>query len=122
MNIKKYWEDCVDQNDTALREYFHNDAYINWHNTNESFTPEEFIVANCEYPGKWDGEVERIENIGDLIITVTRVYSRETEESHHVTSFIKVKEGKIRSIDEYWGEDGLSPEWRQLKNIGCPIK
>lgn len=121
MDIYKYWEDCVNQNDTALREYFHTDAYINWHNTNERFTVKEFITANCEYPGKWNGEVKRIERIEDLIITVTQVYSMETDESLHVTSFIKLEEGKIKSIDEYWGDDGKPPEWRQKKNIGHPI-
>ena len=27
------------------------------------------IRANCEYPGEWDGEIERIENAGDVVIT-----------------------------------------------------
>lgn len=36
-----------------------------WHCTNECFNVEEFIRANCEYPGEWEGEVERIEKIGN---------------------------------------------------------
>ena len=31
--------------------------------TNEHFTIDEYIIANCEYPGEWDGIVERIEMI-----------------------------------------------------------
>lgn len=33
---------------------------MNWYNTNEHFTVEKFIRANCEYPGQWDGEAERL--------------------------------------------------------------
>lgn len=67
MEIKDFWRVVLRQDAKEIRTYFHPDAYINWHCTNEQFTVEEFIRANCEYPGEWDGEVERIEMIGDLI-------------------------------------------------------
>ncbi len=35
---------------------------------------EEYIQANCEYPGTWNGTIERIEQIGNLIITAVTVY------------------------------------------------
>lgn len=54
MNIHQYWADCLKQNEEGMRSYFHKDAIIRWHNTNEGFTLDEFIIANCEYPGKWD--------------------------------------------------------------------
>ena len=53
-----------------MKGYFRPDACVRWHNTNEQFTVDEFIRANCEYPGKWDGKVERVETKGDTIITV----------------------------------------------------
>lgn len=65
--------------------------------------------------------MERIEVLGDLYITVTRVWSASQDVFLHVTSFIKMEEGKIRSVDEYWGDDGNPPKWRQDKHIGCPI-
>ena len=46
-----------------------------------------FLRANCEYPGDWSGEVERIEQTGNIVITVTRVWAKEM--SFHVTSFLK---------------------------------
>lgn len=67
MEIKDFWRAVLRQDAKEIRTYFHPDAYINWHCTNEQFTVEEFIRANCEYSGEWDGEVERIEMIGDLI-------------------------------------------------------
>jgi len=76
MNIQQFWSDVLAQRADEIREYFHTDAYVNWHCSNEHFTVEEFIRANCEYPGDWDGEVEKIVTTDDLIITATRVYPK----------------------------------------------
>lgn len=121
MDVKRYWAAVLEQNADAMREYFHVEGYVRWHATNEHFTVEEFIQANCEYPGEWDGEVERIEEVGDLIITAVHVYTRSRSLSFHVVSFIRLKEDKILSVDEYWGDDGIAPKWRLNKQIGCSI-
>ncbi len=112
----------MEQKEEAIREYFCECAYVNWHCTNEHFTVEEFIRANCQYPGEWDGEVERIENTGNLFITVTHVYPQDRSASFHVTSFIRVQDDKIMSLDEYWADDGEAPQWRQKMCIGRPIR
>ena len=122
MNIYDFWKDILGQNANAIRGYFDKDAYINWHCTNEHFNVDEFIVANCEYPGDWNGEVERVEKTNDVFITVTHVYSKDKALSFHVTSFIKVVGDKIVSVDEYWADDGDVPNWRLAKNIGRAIK
>ncbi len=122
MDIYGFWRDVLAQKADAIRAYFDQSAYINWHCTNEHFTVEEFVLANCEYPGDWDGEVERLERANDLFITVTHVYSQDRTLSFHVTSFIKVLNGKIAALDEYWADDGAAPEWRLDKHIGTAIK
>lgn len=122
MNINEYWKAALAQDANKMKDYFNENAYINWHNTNEHFTVDEFIRANCEYPDSWDGEVERIEEIGDVIITATHVYAINKPLSFHVVSFIKVTDDKISSIDEYWGDDGLPPQWRLDKHIGTTLK
>lgn len=122
MNIYEYWKDTFAQNAEMMRKYFHDSAYINWHNTNEHFTVEEFIRANCEYPDKWDGEVERVEKTGDLLITATHVFAVNKPLSFHAVSFIRLKDDKIIAIDEYWGDDGAAPQWRLEKHIGQRIK
>lgn len=66
MNINALWEAVIDQKADILRTFFHEDAYINWHCSNEHFTVDEYIQANCEYPGKWQGKIERVETIDDL--------------------------------------------------------
>ena len=81
----------------------------------------EYMRANCEYPGEWTGELERTEKAGDMIVTVAHVYPKDRSWSLHVTSFFKLEDSKIKSIDEYWAEDGEAPEWRKNMNIGKPI-
>lgn len=122
MDIKEFWKDVLAQDQEAIRRYFCDNAYVNWHCTNEHFTVEEFIKANCEYPGEWDGVIERIENAGDIVITATHVYPKDKSLLFHVISFIRIKQDKIISVDEYWSDDGDAPRWRQAMHIGRPIK
>ena len=121
MNIHDFWNAVLKQDAERLRAFFADSAYVNWHCTNEHFTAEEFIRANCEYPGTWDGTVERIERIDDLIITAVNVYSADKVNSFHVVSFIKLQDDKIISMDEYWADDGKAPHWRLEKRLGSKI-
>lgn len=122
LKLKSYWNDIAKQNAKELENYFFSDAYIRWNNTNEQFTVQEFIIANCEYPGDWFGEVERMEIMNNTAITVTRIWLSDNSRSFHVTSFFEFEGGKIMRLNEYWGDDGPPPQWRIDKNIGKPIK
>ena len=121
MDVRKFWEAVLQQDAGAMRPYFREDAGVNWHNTNEQFTVEEFIRANCEYPGRWDGEVERVVVQGGLVITATHVWAAGGGPSFHVVSFIQTEGERIVSVDEYWGDDGAPPQWRREKQIGRAI-
>lgn len=122
LNVHDYWEVTLAQDAVKMKEYFHSNAYICWHNSNERFTVDEFIRANCEYPGHWDGEIKRIEQIDDLVISAVHVFSTDDDVSLHVVSFMKIMDDKIAAIDEYWGDDGIAPKWRLDKHIGRPIQ
>ena len=122
MDIYGFWRDVLGQDAERIRGYFREDAYVNWHCTNEHFSVQEYLIANCEYPGEWDGEVERVEEINDLTITVTHVYPKDRSLSFHVTSFFQIPDGRIQSLDEYWADDGTAPEWRLEKKIGTKIR
>ena len=122
MNIYEFCNAVVEQDAPRLRQFFCKDAIINWHCTNERFTVEEYIAANCKYPGSWNGEVERVETISELIIAVLNVYPKDKSASFHAVSFIKTMNGKIISMDEYWADDGDAPQWRQEMHIGSAIK
>ena len=122
MDIKQFWKSVLAQDEREIRKYFHEDACVNWHCTNEHFTVDEYIIANCEYPGEWDGVVERVEIMNDLIVTVVLIYPEDRSAFFHVTSFIQTKDDKIIEMDEYYADDGTAPQWRMDKHIGTSIK
>ncbi len=122
MEINAFMRAVLEQKADAIRTYFHPDAVICWHCSNERFTVEEFIRANCEYPGSWDGEMERMEQTENRIITVTNVYPTDRSLSFHVTSFFHLVNDKIITLDEYWAADAPAPAWRQEMHIGRPIR
>lgn len=122
MDVYHFIKAVLAQDESTIRSYFREDAYVNWHCTNERFNVDEFIIANCEYPGDWDGTVERVEVLGDLYITATKVYPIDRSAYFHVVSFIRTENDKIISMDEYWADDGKAPQWRLDKHIGTPIQ
>ena len=121
MNIEAFFKDVIEQNREALPAYFNDDAIIRWHCSNEEFTVEEYIRANCEYPGKWRGRIERIERCDPLIILVGKVVSEKGDISCYVTSFIRLENDRIAQMDEYWADEGEAPEWRKKMGIGKTI-
>lgn len=121
MDIRQFWKAVLEQDRAAIKGFFQNTAYVNWHCTNERFTVDEFIQANCEYPGDWDGKIERIECAGNLIITTVHVFPKDRSSSFHVVSFFSIEDEKIVSVDEYWSDDGEAPLWRKEMRIGKPI-
>ena len=122
MEIQSFWRDVLSQNRDRLPSYFHRDAVIRWHCTNEQFTVAEYVRANCDYPGRWDGEIERIEETGSVIVLAGRVFPSDQTASFHVVSFIRLKDGLISEMDEYWADDGDAPAWRKAMKIGKPIR
>lgn len=122
IKIQEFWKAVLAQDEEEIRSYFQKNASVNWHCTNEHFTLDEYILANCRYPGQWDGGVERIETAGDRIITVARIYPKDRSMSFHVTSFIQTENDKIVSLDEYYADDTPPPQWRQEMRIGTPIQ
>ncbi len=121
-DVYKFFDMILNQNASEIKKFFNEDAYIDWHNTNERFTVDEFIEVNCSYPDKWSGEVERVEQIGNLLIAVAKVINVFDKSSFYVNSFILLENEKIVKLDEYWGDNGEIPQWRMIKNIGVKIK
>jgi hypothetical protein len=110
------------QNADALCDYFTPDAIICWHDSNEQFTVDEYIRANCEYPSDWNGEVLRVEKTEDGMIVVTKMFSDES--THLITAFVKLAKGKICRLDEYYSDYNDCediPDWRKEMKIGKPI-
>ena len=119
-SAEKFLSDVMAQDAAALQQYFTPDAVICWHDSNEQFTAAEYIRANCEYPGVWKCNIERINEIDGGIALVYRI-SSEDGEMHLVTSFIKFDGDKINRMDDYYSMCHTAPEWRQAMKIGKPI-
>ncbi|MDH6364626.1 hypothetical protein M2139_001613 [Enterococcus sp. PF1-24] len=120
--IKNFWQSVAKQELPALREYFVTTAVIDWPNTNERFTREEYLVANCEYPGAWQAVVLQCNQISvDEYVSITQVRLVDEAISFHAISYYRMIDGKICYLKEFWSEDGEAPEWRKKKNIGKKI-
>ena len=87
--LEKYWRAVLEQQADELPYFFKEDACIRWHNTREQFTVNEFIRANCEYPGEWTGEVERLEKAGDPKKSAFLVHKKADSCFFLVVSFIR---------------------------------
>ena len=121
MNIQAYWEAALKHKRDKLPTFFAPDAVIRWHCTGEQFTVEEFVRANCDYPGEWSGEIERVEQTSGGCVTAVRVWPADHSASYHVVSFFTLNQGLITALDEYWDDDGEAPAWRREMQIGKPI-
>ena len=122
MKAEELWIDIITQNRNQLPSYFNEDAVILWPCSNEQFTVAEYVTANCEYPGDWEGEIERLDNQGDRVVLVGHVVSKDHTISCHVVSFLKLEGDKISRMEEYWADDGEAPDWRKEMQIGRPIR
>lgn len=121
MDLKAFWQDVISQDRENLPSWFCEDAVIRWHCTGEQFTVAEYVRADCEYPGSWTGEIERVEECGDTVILAGRVSPADKSASFHVVSFLRLRDGKIAEMDEYWADDGEPPAWRRKMKIGKPL-
>lgn len=121
-DTKAFFRAVIEQNADALRSFFHPDAWVEWVCTNEHFAVEEYIRANCEYPGDWRGAIEKCVWTEDGCILAARVWPRDESASFHAVSFVRIADGQIISMKEYWSDDGAAPEWRKQMNIGRPIE
>ena len=122
MDYKAFWQDILSQNLERLPSYFREDAVIRWHCSNEQFTVAEYVRVNCDYPNDWTGEIERLEEAGNTVILAGRVYPLDRSMSFHVVSFLRIENGKITEMDEYWADDGEPPAWRREMKIGKPLR
>ena len=75
--LAAFWRAVAAQEKDQLRGFFAEGAEVLWPNTNERFSVEEYLRANCEYPGKWNGKIERMLDTVEASVTVTRVWSEE---------------------------------------------
>ena len=116
--VKKFWNTMHQQQWEHLHNYFNSKATIEWPNTNEIFTTvDSFVRANSEYPGDWSIRIDRIEEFGNLVVSVVCVSLNESKISFYATSFFEFNNQTIMKLTEYWGDVGSAPEWRKKLGV-----
>lgn len=118
--LREFWRDVLAQDAAALERYFAPEAQVLWPNTRERFTAAHYIRANCVYPGHWQGAVEQVRRLADgAWLTITAVQG-ENAAFHALSLFTFDEEGGITRLEEYWGDDGAPPAWRQALGLAEP--
>ena len=64
------------------------------------------------------------EEMEEYLFAKFPVYAALVDDKYagYVVCRIKLKDGKIASMDEHWADDGEAPKWRQDMKIGRKIK
>ena len=125
-DIHNLFEAMLSQDAKKLHGFFEPDALVFWANTNEQFTVDEYIRANCEYPGTW---YSRLEEFGEIVASdlfepkmyyIAKVWDNAGNTSRVVgrIDFGNTENALIQYITEYWSEIGEPPKWRKGMNIG----
>jgi hypothetical protein len=119
--VQDLWSVISNQNWDEIHNYFHKDAAIYWPNTNEKFAVEGFMKANSYYPGNWSISVCRLEEVGNIVISVALVTLEDSDISLYVTSFFTFQDGLIIELSEYWSDNNEPPQWRKDLKIAQNI-
>lgn len=119
--IKQYWGLINGQKWEELSSVFHPDSMIYWPNTNEKFMLDEFILVNKRYPGCWRVTIKHVLVSENTQVSVAKVTNECEGISCHATSICEIKDGKIQTLYEYWGDYAQPPQWRRALGIGSKI-
>ena len=119
---RRFLKAVLSQEPSELRKLFQKNAVIEWPCTNEQFSLEEYIRANCEYPDRWDGKIVSVIPSAEQTVLITRVWLKDKCASFHRVSIIRMMKNKIVSLVEYWTDDGPAPQrWKEM-GIGKSIE
>ncbi len=113
--IRTLWQAIAGQDEETLLRFFTVDAQILWPNTDERFDLAGYLRANCDYPGRWRGRVEKIAVDGSY--SVAKIWPEDGDGAFRVVTFYRWRNGKIEYMEEYWGDIGPAPSWRKEMSL-----
>ncbi len=111
--VRSYWEAVEARNWSKSWSFLHEDFQAVWPVTKESWTREEFMRVNQEYPGDWHIRIDRIEPIDMGALSV--VYVTLGQKWFYAISFFEFRDGMFLRVTEYWA-DGAEPPERKYKD------
>jgi len=106
-----YWKDVAKKNRVAFLGYFHPEAIIYLHDSNDKLTPKEYMTD--EYSSDWQVTVDRVDKLENgQIVTIT--FHRSPEWVGFITSFFTLEGDKIIELHEYFSpcDNHIVPQWR----------
>lgn len=110
--IQNFWHIIDRAAFDELTSVMHDDARITLPNTREIFpTRQHYIDFNKAYPGRWHVRIERISPCGDDWMSIVEL-SDGAEQSLYGIALFTLRQGKISTITEYYGDNGPVPVWR----------
>jgi len=111
--LTTYWQAVEQKNKSEFLTYFHEDAMIYLHDTNDEFPPEYYIREEDDFGNDWHTTVDRVEELkSGQIMTIT--FHRSSDWIGFVTSFFTFQDEKIIKLHEYFSpcDDNIVPQWR----------
>jgi len=110
--LTNYWKTVERKDKTAFLDYFHDDAVIYLHDSNERLTPE-YYISDEHGNDDWQMTIDRMDELGDdQIVTIT--FHRSSDWVGFITSFFTFEDDKIIELNEYFSpcDDNVVPQWR----------
>jgi len=89
--VRSFWQKISAGDWQGLGSLFHQDAVIFWPNTNETFTPGEYVETNKNYPGTWTIETEFVEVTESRVLSIVRIISLTDQTTLHASRFFALK-------------------------------
>jgi predicted SnoaL-like aldol condensation-catalyzing enzyme len=116
--VSKFWRLFDEARFDDVADLLRPDCNVYWPNTHELFKgSQKLINMNKRYPGRWHIDIVDIITSDDLVVSVVRVYSEESEHSFYAASFFRFEKGLIAEITEYWGNITEPPAWRTAEGF-----
>jgi hypothetical protein len=103
--LREYWA-RLDQADwSGMSELLDPALTVDYLATGEHFDgAPAFVRFNAEYPGRWRATVLDLVAAGDRAVSSTRIAADGGGETHYVTSFATVRDGRVSELTELWAE------------------
>jgi len=110
--IRRFWKNIDSRNWNNVESMLHNDFVAEFPQSKEVFNAKTFLIMNQNYPGNWKLSVQQIIVESNSVVSEIRVETNEKVEIG--ISIIKLMDGKIINIREFWPEPFDIPKWRTL--------
>ena len=98
---------------TSARRLLADELQVIWWTSGERFDGgDAFVALQRRFPEGWTIHLLELGHLQDgRVLSLVRV--DQPPERHFATSLVRVDDGRITAIDEYWATAGPAPAWRE---------